>query len=1051
MAEEIRLRLVVDAAAGTNTIKALEKQVEELKKKLAEARSSGPLVPSQSASIASLDGLKQRLAELKKALGAAELGSDSFRSIAAEARTVESQIRAATESARGIAPAVAPAAGSMAELRQRVKDATAEIQNVAVGSARFRELEEEIFAANSQLKNLRNDLKGVTDEKLVGSFVAIGKGIAGTFAAASSAASLLARDSAAAEEVTRAAAKAQEYLALVVGLANVQLAVEETREARLVVVQRARAAATTVVTAAQSALNAVMRANPLALVVLAVAGLVAGMIALRDRLKFVSDAFSFMGRVASALLAPLRAVASALGLVGESESARFKRRAEELAHETDAIREKYETEIEMAKAAGEEVAGLEIDKQLAVARSVQRQLAEYELLRQRVGTLNKEQLDDYRQLQDDLAEAQRAAAVLRVQEERRTAGELLDAQEELEDARLGLMGEGFERELAQSRADHERRKKEVQRQIDEIERLKATSGVDNAQLETQRALRNLLLAEDEKFERDRAKLSRDYAAREAKAKLQLAVESATEGSREQLRAKIALLEFERREVMREEGKTASERLLAARKVEEEIAGIRLQLGEQERTQGFERQKRLLEAELGLYAGDASKQYEVRTRLAQLEFKYKQDLLAAELRSMRDLGATKEEIDTRQQETQRANSKELLNAMTEYEKRKAEIMLGSTKTQQEAAQRASTIERLQLEARLRDVSLTAEERLRLEQQLTDNLLREENRRGVDALIELARAAEERRRQLQDDRAKEEQDTNVAYNLGVLSKEEYMQRRADIDTKYREFFAEEEKRANEERLIAEEESKNKEVAIVEDGEARKRAARARGLANAKLLLDAGAKTFAEAQAAELEAAGENEKKKKDIRKRYALFELALSLAQIYIDTQQAVIAVSKDLPPLLADVYRGILIAQGVAAAANVTAQKARILALAKGGVVQGPGGPEEDRVPAMLSAGESVINARSTRMFYPLLSAINEAGGGRAFDNAPRYRLAEGGVVLPGAAPAGPSEDVLQLRAAVAELAESLRAESAKQVVVVESDISSTQRKVRVIETKARII
>jgi hypothetical protein len=33
---------------------------------------------------------------------------------------------------------------------------------------------------------------------------------------------------------------------------------------------------------------------------------------------------------------------------------------------------------------------------------------------------------------------------------------------------------------------------------------------------------------------------------------------------------------------------------------------------------------------------------------------------------------------------------------------------------------------------------------------------------------------------------------------------------------------------------------------------------------------------------------------------------------------------------------------------------------------------------MLSNGESVINAASTQMFAPLLSAINQAGGGSSF-------------------------------------------------------------------------
>jgi hypothetical protein len=55
-------------------------------------------------------------------------------------------------------------------------------------------------------------------------------------------------------------------------------------------------------------------------------------------------------------------------------------------------------------------------------------------------------------------------------------------------------------------------------------------------------------------------------------------------------------------------------------------------------------------------------------------------------------------------------------------------------------------------------------------------------------------------------------------------------------------------------------------------------------------------------------------------------------------------------------------------------------LASGGIVVGPGGPKDDRVPTLLSNGESVINARSTELFRPLLSKINEIGGGRRFAN-----------------------------------------------------------------------
>ena len=52
----------------------------------------------------------------------------------------------------------------------------------------------------------------------------------------------------------------------------------------------------------------------------------------------------------------------------------------------------------------------------------------------------------------------------------------------------------------------------------------------------------------------------------------------------------------------------------------------------------------------------------------------------------------------------------------------------------------------------------------------------------------------------------------------------------------------------------------------------------------------------------------------------------------------------------------------------------------GGVTQGPR-HSEGGIPTRfgeLEGGEAVINRRSTAAFRPLLSAINEAGGGRAF-------------------------------------------------------------------------
>lgn len=60
-------------------------------------------------------------------------------------------------------------------------------------------------------------------------------------------------------------------------------------------------------------------------------------------------------------------------------------------------------------------------------------------------------------------------------------------------------------------------------------------------------------------------------------------------------------------------------------------------------------------------------------------------------------------------------------------------------------------------------------------------------------------------------------------------------------------------------------------------------------------------------------------------------------------------------------------------------------MAGGGRVRGPGGPRGDKIPAMLSDGEHVTNARSAKKYGPLLDAIN---GDRV------SRLAAGGWAAP---------------------------------------------------------
>ena len=114
-----------------------------------------------------------------------------------------------------------------------------------------------------------------------------------------------------------------------------------------------------------------------------------------------------------------------------------------------------------------------------------------------------------------------------------------------------------------------------------------------------------------------------------------------------------------------------------------------------------------------------------------------------------------------------------------------------------------------------------------------------------------------------------------------------------------------------------------------------------------------------------------------KAAAIASKVVALAQIAIDTGTA---ISKAVTTSSAKGFWGFLAEVGpfIAAIVSNMAQAIKTVKGAKfatGGDVSGPGTGTSDSIPAMLSNGESVLTARATSMFAPILSAFNQAGGG----------------------------------------------------------------------------
>lgn len=111
--------------------------------------------------------------------------------------------------------------------------------------------------------------------------------------------------------------------------------------------------------------------------------------------------------------------------------------------------------------------------------------------------------------------------------------------------------------------------------------------------------------------------------------------------------------------------------------------------------------------------------------------------------------------------------------------------------------------------------------------------------------------------------------------------------------------------------------------------------------------------------------------------AMASKILALAEIAINTGKAIaagVAQAQSVP------FPGNIAAIATTIAtviANITTaiKTVKSAKFASGGQVVGPGTGTSDSVPAQLSNGESVITARATSMFSPILSSFNMMGGG----------------------------------------------------------------------------
>ena len=200
-------------------------------------------------------------------------------------------------------------------------------------------------------------------------------------------------------------------------------------------------------------------------------------------------------------------------------------------------------------------------------------------------------------------------------------------------------------------------------------------------------------------------------------------------------------------------------------------------------------------------------------------------------------------------------------------------------------------------------------------------------------------------------------------------------------------------------------------------------------------------------------------------------AFAIAKATIDTYQSAVAAYKSLAgipiigPALGAIAAAAAVASGIATVKKIVAVQvpnapagagpslsttpagpaerpgvinvsSPSIRAADGGLIRGPGSERSDSIPAMLSDGEFVVNSRSTRLFQPLLAAINSSA------DIPGFAM--GGLATKGEKPQKDNSN------SIAEAIGSVFRDQPIRTYVTAGEISNEQQFDRVIKSRSLI-
>lgn len=146
-------------------------------------------------------------------------------------------------------------------------------------------------------------------------------------------------------------------------------------------------------------------ANPFGVVLVTIGAIIGIMIALKDKVKPIAAIFEFLGNVIDGIADSVTSLGEALGVLPDEAEKRAEATIKNAQKETEAIKSRYDFEIQYAEASGKSTEEIEKRKSDAVKQRAGETMKALFLLKATNGKLDDEQLKEFEEAQKEYADA----------------------------------------------------------------------------------------------------------------------------------------------------------------------------------------------------------------------------------------------------------------------------------------------------------------------------------------------------------------------------------------------------------------------------------------------------------------------------------------------------------------------------------------------------------------------------------------------------------------------------------------------------------------------